>query len=151
MPGLIASNPYGRASTKDKSSKGHLKVHIPTAGSRDDAFEKRKLAKQVTNKYSALESSIRDADDEREMTPVRSTRKTRQSAGVPPASATASARATRSAKRAFLDELDRTEWPSPFPSAINLDESSTVGSRAATPTNLRPAKKQKSGLRIKSS
>ncbi|KAG9254936.1 uncharacterized protein F5Z01DRAFT_621131 [Emericellopsis atlantica] len=156
MPGLV-SNPPGRGNAKDKSSsKASLKIHIPLAGSRDDAFEKRKIAKQVTNSYRGLESAIRDADDEREMTPVRSTRKTRQSTGIPPssvaASVTASARATRSAKRTFLDELDQTEWPSSFPSAINLDgRSSTVNSRAATPTNLRPAKKQKSGLRIKSS
>merc|ERR1719214_514039 len=63
MPGLVASNPPGRSHAKDKSSsKASLKIHIPPAGSRDDAFEKRKIAKQVTNSYHSLESAVRDAD-----------------------------------------------------------------------------------------
>ncbi|KAK2050787.1 PHD-finger domain-containing protein [Colletotrichum somersetense] len=61
---------------------------------------------------------------------------------------TLSTRTTRSAKRTH-DEIDNTSSPT---APIFLDDvTPTTSSRAATPTNLRPTKKQRTGLRIKTS
>ncbi|KAK2732126.1 phd-finger domain-containing protein [Colletotrichum kahawae] len=58
-----------------------------------------------------------------------------------------SARTTRSAKRTH-DEIDNS---SPTAPSFIEDVTPTASSRAATPTNLRPTKKQRTGLRIKTS
>ncbi|KAI8302730.1 hypothetical protein K4K61_007705 [Colletotrichum sp. SAR11_59] len=58
-----------------------------------------------------------------------------------------SARTTRSAKRTH-DEIDNS---SPTAPSFIEDITPTASSRAATPTNLRPTKKQRTGLRIKTS
>ncbi|ROT35905.1 hypothetical protein SODALDRAFT_53895 [Sodiomyces alkalinus F11] len=58
-------------------------------------------------------------------------------------------RATRSAKRPF-DEADAIAR-SPTASSQPGEQGSQVGSRAVTPVSTRPAKKQRTGLRVKSS
>nr|XP_036578213.1 PHD-finger domain-containing protein [Colletotrichum truncatum]KAF6785414.1 PHD-finger domain-containing protein [Colletotrichum truncatum] len=58
-----------------------------------------------------------------------------------------STRTTRSAKRTH-DEIDNS---SPTAPSFIEDVTPTASSRAATPTNLRPTKKQRTGLRIKTS
>ncbi|KAI8275429.1 hypothetical protein K4K56_001388 [Colletotrichum sp. SAR 10_98] len=58
-----------------------------------------------------------------------------------------SARTTRSAKRTH-DEIDNS---SPTAPSFIEDVTPTASSRATTPTNLRPTKKQRTGLRIKTS
>lgn len=154
MPGRLAVPAAEQISIRDKlaasAAKGRPKAPMPGPDNGldglGDAWEKRRQAQRVTNGYTATESSIRYGDEGGEATPVRTTRKTRQSAGVPPPSA----RATRSANKRFPDDSDRFDSPGLF--SVLGDGSSVIGSRAATPTtSLRPAKKQKTGLRVKSS
>lgn len=125
-----------------------IRVHMSDDDvNEDDAFWKRRRdAQKVSNGFASQESSIRCADEERDTaTPVRKTRKTRQSLGPP-----LSTRATRSAsKRSSNDDVDVPS--SPIAISTHGDGSSIVGSRAVTPTTLRPPKKPRIGLRIKSS
>lgn len=149
MPGRIIS-----AAEKQLSAKGKTAAAASTGATQSpvvsdelsEASERRRGARKVTNGYQVVESSLRDEDDGREMTPMRSTRKTRQS-GLP----SASTRATRSANKRVTDEIERYDSPGAFSFSAQGDGSSVMGSRAVTPTNFRPAKKQKTGLRIKSS
>lgn len=149
MPGRITSAAEQQLSAKDKAAAAATKGATQPEGAADElsaAWERRRGAQKVTNGYMAVESSLREDDDGREMTPMRSTRKTRQS--VLPS---ASTRATRSANKRVTDEVERYDSPGAFSFSAQGDGSSVVGSRAVTPTNFRPAKKQKTGLRIKSS
>lgn len=120
-----------------------LPPHMPEEDE-DSFWDRRRTARGVTNSFDAKESSIRGPDAERETTPVKKTRRTRQSLA-----ASVTTRATRSASKRPNDDVERTVSPIAF--SLPGDGSSTVGSRAATPTSLRPAKKQKTGLRVKSS
>lgn len=117
--------------------------HMPEEDE-DSFWDRRRTARRVTNSLHAQESSIRGPDAERETTPVKKTRRTRQSLA-----ASVTTRATRSASKRPNDDIERTVSPIAF--SLAGDGSSTVGSRAATPTSLRPPKKQKTGLRVKTS
>lgn len=179
MPGRVASTPLDSLSTqgKDKSkavkstaasssslpavkgaggaagSKGGSSSSTPMQDEQfDAAWDRRMEAQKITNGYTAMESSVRHGEENIASglmsTPARSTRRTRQSV-LPPASST---RSTRSAnKRVGDDYPERYASPGVMSVSVQGDGSSVVGSRAVTPTNLRPAKKQKTGLRVKSS
>ncbi|KEY74154.1 hypothetical protein S7711_00314 [Stachybotrys chartarum IBT 7711] len=130
------------------------KIHMTDDDDNNDAvWERRRDAQKVTNSYVAMDSSMRglgggddDAQSEaRDATPVRKTRKTRHSAVA--ASAT---RATRSASKRPVDDSESVASPAPL-SPFQADGSSIVGSRAVTPSTLPPAKRPRTGLRIKSS
>lgn len=164
MPGLITSLDLPPVPAKSsKKSPAATAAATPNLEEAQETAARRSEAKKTTNGYTVVESSIRDASlppslsRERDVTPMRTTsgplststtrRATRQSAAaVPPVST----RSTRSAhKRSGThDEPDGTASPSVF-SFQGGDGSSATGSRAVTPTNLRPAKKQKTGLRVK--
>ncbi|OAA43092.1 Essential subunit of the histone deacetylase Rpd3S complex [Metarhizium rileyi] len=118
-------------------------AHMPEEDE-DSFWDRRRTARGVTNNLSPFESSIRASDVGRESTPVRTTRRTRQSLA-----ASVTTRATRSASKRPNDDVERTV--SPIALSYTGDGSSTVASRAATPTSLRPAKRQKTGLRVKTS
>lgn len=163
MPGLITSLDLPPVPAKSsKKSPAATAAATPNLEEAQETATRRSEAKKTTNGYTAVESSIRDASlppslsRERDVTPMRTTsgpvststrRATRQSAAaVPPVST----RSTRSARKrsGTQDEPDGTASPSVF-SFQGGDGSSATGSRAVTPTNLRPAKKQKPGLRVK--
>lgn len=107
----------------------------------ETVWSRRREAQTVTNNYTAKESSVRKGlKADRPSTPVRKTRKTRQSLGAP-----TSTRATRSAvKRNGDEDGDRATSLAP---SIAAEESSLSESRAVTPTK----KPKGSGLRVKSS
>ncbi|PTB67427.1 hypothetical protein BBK36DRAFT_1196583 [Trichoderma citrinoviride] len=142
--------PSRRRHRRDSGSSDTLLRASSMPADDDDLFwTRRREAQKVTNGYVARESSIRTGDDDErdEVTPARRTRRTRNSLAAP-----ISTRATRSASKrpgshANTDDVDVA---ASSPVAFSFNEgSSTVGSRAVTPTNLRPAKKPRTGLRIK--
>lgn len=146
MPGRLAvSELFSNPPPKTAARPAKPGVKAPMPDDDDDPFwDRRRDARRVTNSYSAHESSVRDGDEEPVETPVRKTRKTRQSLAAP-----VSTRATRSASKRPIDEVERTDSPAAF--SWQGDGDSMFGSRAATPTALRPTKKQRTGLRVKSS
>ncbi|KAF5026644.1 hypothetical protein F66182_1270 [Fusarium sp. NRRL 66182] len=148
------------AKNKPPSSSCSSSVPVPAddAGlDNDESFwDRRRDAQKFANSVTAHESSIRggDDDDDEEVednnnydeqftTPAKKTRKTRQSIAAP-----ATTRSTRSASKRPHDEVDTAM--SPVAWSLQRDDSSVGESRAATPT-LRPLKKPRSGLRVKSS
>ncbi|KAL7923850.1 hypothetical protein ACQKWADRAFT_311650 [Trichoderma austrokoningii] len=144
-----SSNGSKSACLKDGGGGGTAaKAQMPADD--DDLFwTRRRDAQKATNAYTARESSVRNGDDEeeREVTPARRTRRPRQSLV-----ASVSTRATRSAsKRPSSNNVgDDVDIAASSPLAFSFNEgSSTVGSRAVTPTALRPTKKPRTGLRIK--
>lgn len=151
MPGRVpAAQLFPNLPPKPKTAKGAAKassVPVDEDCIKDEDcgfWDRRRDAQKFASSVAATESSIRDGDDEEQVaTPAKRTRRTRQSI-VPPTTT----RATRSASKRPHDEVDSAISPVAwnFPG----DNSSTVGSRAVTPT-LRPPKKQRSGLRVKSS
>ncbi|KAM5351521.1 hypothetical protein ACJ41O_004244 [Fusarium nematophilum] len=150
MPGRVpTAHLFPNLPTKSKTPKGASKSSsVPAdeaAHDDDDSFwDRRRDAQKFANSVTVRESSVRDGEDEEQVaTPAKRTRRTRQSI-VPPATT----RATRSASKRPHDEVDSTV--SPVAWSFQGDGSSVVGSRAATPT-LRPPKKQRTGLRVKSS
>lgn len=154
MPGrvsgseLLLSKSTGNSkSVCPKDGGNTAKAQMPADD--DDLFwTRRRDAQKATNAYTARESSVRNGDDdEREVTPARKTRRSRQSLVAP-----VSTRATRSAsKRPSSNNVnDDVDIAVSSPLAFSFNEgSSTVGSRAVTPTALRPTKKPRTGLRIK--
>ncbi|KAF4450036.1 hypothetical protein FALBO_16550 [Fusarium albosuccineum] len=154
MPGRVpaAAAIFPNLPTKSKTAKGASKassVPVPAddAGHDDDDsfWDRRRDAQKFANSVTVQESSVRGADEEEEQitTPAKKTRRTRQSI-VPPTTT----RATRSASKRPHDEVDSTV--SPVAWSFQRESSSVAGSRAATPT-LRPPKKPRTGLRVKSS
>lgn len=142
MPGRLAasellslqgSGPEGAVNDEPPSSPVHHEED-------ETVWNRRREAQKVTNNYKASESAVRrGAKKSRPSTPVRSSRRTRQSTGAP-----ASTRATRSAVKKPGDDAEgRSSSVAP---SLLADESSLADSRAVTPT-----KKPKSGLRVKSS
>ncbi|KAF4984024.1 hypothetical protein FZEAL_682 [Fusarium zealandicum] len=135
--------------TKSKTTKGASKassVPVDDAGHEDDDgfWDRRRDAQKFANSVIVRDSSVRGGDDEEQvMTPAKKTRKTRQSI-VPPVTT----RSTRSASKRPHDEGESTV--SPLPWSFQRESSSVAGSRATTPT-LRPPKKPRTGLRVKSS
>lgn len=161
----------GRDAVADASMPGL--IIAPDHPPPQEVATRRCEAKKITNGYTAAESSVRDASllqrlslsmsmstsRDRDVTPVRFTsgfasastrRATRQSATTAAAVPPTSTRSTRSTNKrpGGHDEPDRNESPSVF-SFQGGDGSSATGSRAVTPTNLRPTKKQKTGPRVK--
>ncbi|KAG6120995.1 hypothetical protein E4U13_005589 [Claviceps humidiphila] len=111
------------------------------------SWDRRREARKVTNGVSAKESAVRGLSVEGETsTPVRSTRRTRQSLA-----ASVTTRASQSASKRSTDEVaERHDSPLAF--TLTGDGNLPGGSRSVTPTSLRPTKKQKTtGLRVKSS
>ncbi|KHN95091.1 Essential subunit of the histone deacetylase Rpd3S complex [Metarhizium album ARSEF 1941] len=129
------------------SATTDAEIDVPARMPEEDeesCWDRRRTARRATNNFSPQESAVRVPDAERGTTPARTTRRTRQSLA-----ASVTARATRSASKRPSDDAERTV--SPIALSLTGDGSSTVPSRAATPTSLRPAKKQRTGLRVKSS
>ncbi|KAG8419989.1 hypothetical protein J3458_004808 [Metarhizium acridum] len=127
-----------------KDAEIDVPAHMPEEEEEESFWDRRRTARRITSNLSPQESSIRGRGADRETTPVKTTRRTRQSLA-----ASVTTRATRSASKRPSDDFERTVSPIAF--SLTGDGSSTVGSRAATPTSLRPAKKQKTGLRVKTS
>ncbi|KAM0434421.1 hypothetical protein ACHAPT_003517 [Fusarium lateritium] len=153
MPGrLAASAPVlpNLLPPKSKAAKGAAKASsVPAdeaAHDNDDSFwDRRRDAQKFVNSVTVRESSVRGGEDEEQVaTPAKKTRRTRQSIAPP----TITTRATRSASKRPHDEVESTVSPVAWP--FQRESSSVAGSRAATPT-LRPPKKQRTGLRVKSS
>ncbi|EGR52282.1 uncharacterized protein TRIREDRAFT_21215 [Trichoderma reesei QM6a] len=161
MPGRVTgaelplSNPPSKGKPSPKDGGSAVGPSMPAADDNDLFWARRREAQKVTNGYTARESSIRNGDEDEhdEVTPARRTRRTRTSLPAAPIST----RATRSASKrpgshansnANNDDVDAVAASSPLAFSFN-EGSSTVGSRAVTPTNLRPAKKPRTGLRIK--
>ncbi|KAG6004233.1 hypothetical protein E4U21_001291 [Claviceps maximensis] len=145
QPPLSFPNGHGHsaAAAAQAEAQAQAHTHMP-AGDVDASWDRRRNARKVTNGISAKESALRGPDAESETTPARTTRRTRQSLA-----ASVTTRASRSASKRSTDEAERND--SPIALSLTGDGTSSVGSRAATPTSLRPAKKQKTGLRVKSS
>ncbi|KAM0559593.1 hypothetical protein ACHAPJ_004117 [Fusarium lateritium] len=153
MPGRVsAAQIFPNLPTKSKTAKGAANkassAPVDDAGhDNDESFwDRRRDAQKFANSVTAHESSVRGGEeDEQFSTPAKNTRKTRQSIA---ASASATTRSTRSASKRPHDEIDAAV--SPVAWSFQREDSSAGGSRAATPT-LRPPKKQRTGLRVKSS
>jgi hypothetical protein len=156
MPGRVsAAQIFPNLPTKSKTAKNKASS-VPaddaadaavTVPDTDDSFwDRRRDAQKFANSVTAHESSVRGGDEDEDpfTTPAKSTRKTRQSIA---ASATTT-RSTRSASKRPYDEVDSAV--SPVAWSFQREDSSAGGSRAATPT-LRPLKKPRTGLRVKSS
>lgn len=112
----------------------------------DTVWKRRKTAQNVTNNYVAAESSVRGskARGASATTPVKKTRRTRQSLAAP-----TSTRSTRSAAKKSGDDADVPASPTNL--SVTGDDKSAPGSRAVTPSASRQGKKGKGGLRVKSS
>jgi hypothetical protein len=154
MPGRVsAAQIFPNLPTKSKTAKNKASS-APADDARashdnDEAFwDRRRDAQKFANSVMAQESSVRggEIDEELFTTPAKSTRKTRQSA----AASTATTRSTRSASKRPHDEADAIVSPVAWSFQRDERDSSAGGSRAATPT-LRPPKKPRTGLRVKSS
>lgn len=146
MPGKISNAPlFPNLSSKgSKATKTAGKAHLLDEDDDDSLWDRRREAQKVTNSINVLESSVRGGDEDEDATPTRKARRTRYSHV-----SALSTRATRSASKRPHDDSESVV--SPIPWSQQGDGSSTVGSRAVTPTTLRPPKKQRTGLRIKSS
>jgi hypothetical protein len=145
MPGRISSvNLFPNLPRKPSNSPPKQDAELKDCDNKDeDLWEKKWEAKRVTEDYTAQHSFLRGSSPDEKATPNVTTRKTRQS--LLPSAGT---RATRSASKRPNDDLEDTI--SPRAPSWNGDASSTVGSRAVTPSSLRPAaKKVKTGIRIK--
>ncbi|RFU81772.1 zinc finger domain-containing, phd-finger [Trichoderma arundinaceum] len=145
---LLSKSTSNGRSVCNKDGSSAVKAQMPA--DEDDLFwTRRRDAQKVTNAYTARESSVRTGDDDErdDVTPARRTRRTRNSLAAP-----ISTRSTRSASKrpSSNNNNDDVDITVSSPLAFSFNEgSSTVGSRAATPTGLRPTKKPRTGLRIK--
>ncbi|GKT46676.1 uncharacterized protein ColSpa_06857 [Colletotrichum spaethianum] len=162
MPGRLSSPIFPNLSTtaapsKPAGKKNANKDKVPRVLPSDDATTaRRRNARDSTiSQTPQPESHIRGsdmrsrADSVAASSPAVNLRKsTRTPAPNPTLILSLSTRTTRSAKRTH-DEIDNTSSPT-APSFFE-DVTPTASSRAATPTNLRPTKKQRTGLRIKTS
>ncbi|KAK2009796.1 PHD-finger domain-containing protein [Colletotrichum eremochloae] len=162
MPGRLSSPIFPNLSTtappsKPSGKKNANKDKVPRVLASDDAnTARRRNARDSTiSQTPQPESHIRGSDMRSRAgsvaasSPAVNLRKsTRTPVPNPTLNLTLSTRTTRSAKRTH-DEIDNTSSPT---APIFLDDvTPTTSSRAATPTNLRPTKKQRTGLRIKTS
>ncbi|KLP09898.1 uncharacterized protein Y057_6389 [Fusarium fujikuroi] len=161
MPGRVSAGQiFPNLPTKSKTAKnkGSSSALTPAPFSADDAghdnddsfWDRRRDAQKFANSVTATESSIRGGDEDEDpfTTPAKSTRKTRQSIAAAGSASVGTTRSTRSASKRPHDEIDSAV--SPVAWSFQREDSSVGGSRAATPT-LRPPKKPRTGLRIKSS
>jgi hypothetical protein len=160
MPGRVSAGQiFPNLPTKSKTAKNKGSSALaPAPFSADDAghdnddsfWDRRRDAQKFANSVTATESSIRGGDEDEDpfTTPAKSTRKTRQSIAAAGSASAGTTRSTRSASKRPHDEIDSAV--SPVAWSFQREDSSVGGSRAATPT-LRPPKKPRTGLRIKSS
>ncbi|WZH44814.1 uncharacterized protein QYS62_005842 [Fusarium acuminatum] len=152
MPGRVSAVqifpnlPTKSKTVKNKASSVPADDAAAVPDTDDSFWDRRRDAQKFANSVAAHESSVRGGDEDEDpfTTPAKSTRKTRQSIA---ASATTT-RSTRSASKRPHDEVDSAV--SPVAWSFQREDSSVGGSRAATPT-LRPPKKPRTGLRVKSS
>ncbi|KAM4054729.1 PHD-finger domain-containing protein [Hirsutella rhossiliensis] len=144
MPGRLAATELFPNLPAKTAKHGTAKAPPMLDDDEDPFWDRRRDARKVTGAYSAQESSVRTGQEERVATPPRTTRRTRQLLAAP-----VSTRATRSASKRPIADVERTTSPAAF--SWQGDGSPAVGSRAATPPMLRPAKKQRTGLRVKTS
>ncbi|OHE95475.1 PHD-finger domain-containing protein [Colletotrichum orchidophilum] len=163
MPGRLSSPIFPNLSTTAPSKAAGKKNANKDKGPRvlpsDDATtQRRRDARDSTvSQTPQPESHIRGSDMRSRAGSVATSSPAvnlRKSARTPapnsnlPVNLTLSTRTTRSAKRTH-DEIDNTSSPTAL---FSLGEvTPAASSRAATPTNLRPSKKQRTGLRIKTS
>ncbi|GJC80672.1 hypothetical protein ColLi_03510 [Colletotrichum liriopes] len=162
MPGRLSSPIFPNLSTtgaqpKPAGKKNANKDKAPRVLPRDDATtaRRRNARDNTISQTPQPESHIRGSDVRSRAgsvaasSPAVNLRKsTRTPAPNPSLHLSLGTRTTRSAKRTH-DEIDNTSSPT-APSFLE-DITPTASSRAATPTNLRPTKKQRTGLRIKTS
>ncbi|TQN73094.1 hypothetical protein CSHISOI_02385 [Colletotrichum shisoi] len=162
MPGRLSSPIFPNLSStappsKPAGKKNGNKDKAPRVLQSDDATSaRRRNARDSTiSQTPQPESHIRGSDMRSRAgsvaasSPAVNLRKsTRTPAPNPNLNLILSTRTTRSAKRTH-DEIDSTSSPT-APSFLG-DITPTASSRAATPTNLRATKKQRTGLRIKTS
>ncbi|OHW93597.1 PHD-finger domain-containing protein [Colletotrichum incanum] len=162
MPGRLSSPIFPNLSTtaaqsKSAGKKNANKDKAPRVLPSDDATTaRRRNARDSTiSQTPQPESHIRGSDMRSRAgsvaasSPAVNLRKSiRTPAPNPSLHLSLSTRTTRSAKRTH-DEIDNTSSPT-APSFLD-DVTPAASSRAATPTNLRPTKKQRTGLRIKTS
>ncbi len=146
----LQSRAAGKGAKESKAASSQSKDSPDTVDSPmqdvdiEAILQRRWDAQRITNGYTAADSSVRGPRQRRDATPVRKTRKTRQSLGTP-----YTTRTTRSATKRPNDDVDTTVSPVPL-SFHNDDGSTTTGSRAVTPSAQKQGKKTK-GLRVKSS
>ncbi|KJZ78955.1 hypothetical protein HIM_01728 [Hirsutella minnesotensis 3608] len=144
MPGRLAASDLF-PNLPAKSVKSSVPKEPPMPDEDDDAiWNRRQDARKVTNGFSAEDSSVRTGQETPVATPSRATRRTRQSLAAP-----VSTRATRSASKRPIANVERHASPAAF--SWQGDGSPAVASRPTTPPALRPTKKQRTGLRVKSS
>jgi hypothetical protein len=147
MPGVVASSLFPNLATRgDKQIKTR-----PQEESRDQSDElsttRRTEAQKVTaNLTPRIESSTRSVGL-LEGSSTTLARRTRQSLKTPLPLPTA--RNTRSSRKRSHEDSD--DAASPTTQSFRGEISSAVTSRAATPVLQPPLKKQKSGLKIKTS
>lgn len=144
MPGRLAASELFANLPAKPAKHGTTKASPMLDEDEDSFWDKRRDARKATGAYSAQESSLRTGQEERVATPPRTTRRTRQLVAAP-----ISTRATRSASKRPIADVERATSPAAF--SWQGDGSPAVGSRAATPLVLRPTKKQRTGLRVKTS
>ncbi|KAL2874124.1 hypothetical protein SGCOL_010712 [Colletotrichum sp. CLE4] len=164
MPGRLSSPIFPNLSTTTAPSKANGKKNankdktsrvLPS----DDAttLRRRDARDSTVSQTPQPESHIRGSDMRSRAGSMAASSPAvnlRKSARTPAPSSnllanlTLSTRTTRSAKRTH-DEIDNTSSPT-APSILG-EVTPATSSRAATPTNLRPTKKQRTGLRIKTS
>lgn len=145
MPGRVSAAKLFPNLPRKTSSTPPKEEPEAQASSHDDGglWDRKWEARRVTENYEAQHSFLRGSSPDEKVTPTVKTRRTRQSL-LP----SVGMRATRSASKRPNDDIDDTI--SPTAPSWNGDASSTVESRAVTPSSLRPAaKKAKTGIRIK--
>ncbi|KAK1457562.1 PHD-finger domain-containing protein [Colletotrichum cuscutae] len=164
MPGRLSSPIFPNLSTTAAPSKANGKKNAnkdktPRVLPSDDAttLRRRDARDSTVSQTPQPESHIRGSDMRSRAGSMAASSPAvnlRKSARTPapssnlPVNLTLSTRTTRSAKRTH-DEIDNTSSPT-APSILG-EVTPVTSSRAATPTNLRPTKKQRTGLRIKTS
>lgn len=111
-------------------------------GDDDASWDRRRSARKLT--AAAAESAVRAGQQAPAASPPRASRRTRQRLAA--AAVSASPRATRSASKRPVADVDADRNPSPAAFSWQGNGSPPAGSRPATP---RPPKKQRTGLRVK--
>ncbi|KAF6807305.1 PHD-finger domain-containing protein [Colletotrichum sojae] len=154
FPNLSSTATITTATTKATGKKNANKEKAARTLPGDDATTtRRRNARESTiSQTPQPESHIRGSDmrgragSANASSPMVHLRKSARTP-APNLSLNLGTRTTRSAKRTH----DEIEISSPIAPSFVEDTTPAASSRAATPTNLRPAKKQRTGLRTKSS
>ena len=135
----VASTPAAAKDKEDPKSQAREENEV--------IWSRRREAQKITNDYEATESSVRnDGFGNWEMdTPTRVTRSGRQTTAASVNNTVT--RSTRQSVKRSHEDPDGTV--SPVALSFHGDNGLLLASRASTPNALRPAKKQKSGVRVK--